>query len=1119
MRLGRGESMEVMDTLFTFSGHGLLKPLLVAVLAALALLLFFGLHTPHLLRIGLRNVPRRPLRTLLIVFGLMLSTSFVAASLAVDDTITQAVRTIAVFNLGRVDEDVTSSTRLGVYPAYYGRAVVRSLAHDSRVAGVAPALLVDNLLVADATSRQVRGSVGGLALDSAAAGPLGDLRTGSGQHVSPASLAGDEVYLNTSTAGLLNAHPGDTLYLYSSDWPGQRYRFRLRAVVSGGPLGDAPTVVLSLPVLQGLVGEPGDINHIYVANAGDGLTGVGYSDAIAKRMRASVRGTLDVHTVKKDGINLAVRAQDIFGRILTLYTLFALAIGLLLIFLIFILLAAERRAELGMVRAIGLRRGHIVRMLLFEGGAYDVIAATVGILAGLSLGIVIVKLVSPTLERIGFPLRVEVQPGSMFVAFSLGLVFTLATIWLAAWSVSRITVAAALRDLPEPPSERHSLWSLVTGAFISMARRPFAPGAAFMACGRLLWALIGCGFVPVLVGWYLIQRAIEAYDALLFSAALSCLIAGGVLVLRWMSLAAFTTVMRSRHRDDAGGALRNVARATLLADRLATALIGVGLALYWSLPFDALEGLGLPRFSGGIQIFFIAGVMMVFGTVWALAPNLDVLLLPLRWITSWLGRMRHVTRIALVYPAYHRFRTGIGLTMFSLVCFTMVVMACIAASVTSGYDDLPAQAAGYDFAGQPLFSPVGNLVTVTSTLRKAQGSGATDDISAVSSATPLPLGILQPGAPNARWSLYPASQVDGSFLDGVGLPLVARASGYADDAAVWHAVRTQPGSVVIDAAALNGPDAAALGLKSPPQVDESQFLGPPIAANTPGLSGQEALNGESLTQDVEFGKYPMLGAVVSSPYSLRELGLRLRNIVTGPGTIAPTSLWVADLRGGKAMRVHVVGIVQNMHGRVFGLFGSPATFAPVEHGLPAFGNDYYYFKVHQGVDPHAAALAVGSALLDYGFETTVLQDVLLDMNGPQVFISRILVGLVGLVLLVGMAALAVTGSRAVVERRQQIGMLRALGFHRLHVQALFLLESLLVGAAGTAIGLLLGLLLCRNIFAVDFFAPVQSGLILVVPWSELGVICACALAASALAAILPAWQAGRVAPADALRYE
>ena len=1109
-----------MNTIFTFSAQTMLKPLLLSALAALGLLAIFGLHTPHLVRIGLRNVPRRPLRTALIVFGLMLSTSFVAASLAVDDTITQAVKTIAVFNLGRIDEDATSGGRMGLYPAMYGHAIARSLARDPHVAGVAPALEVENLLVADVTSRQVRGSVAALGLDSTAAGPLGDLRTGSGQHVAPTLLASDEIYLNNSTAQLLNAHPGDTLYLYSALWPGQRQHFRLRAVVSGGPLGDAPTAVLSLPALQQLVQAPDQINHIYVANAGDGLTGVGYSDEIATRMNRVVRGALDIRTLKEDGINLAVRAQDIFGRILTLYTLFALAIGLLLIFLIFVLLAAERRAELGMVRAIGLRRGHVVRLLLFEGGAYDIIAAAVGILAGLSLGILIVKLVSPTLERIGFPLRVEVQPGSMLVAFSLGLVFTLATIWLAAWSVSRITVAAALRDLPEPPVQRPTLWSLITDTFDALARPPFAPGAALAACGKLLWALIASGFVPLLAGWYLMQRSIENYDALLFSAGLSCLIAGCVLVLRWLALAAFTAIVRARHRNEPGATLWAVARATLLADRLATALIGAGLALYWSLPFDALQGVGLPRFTGGIQMFFVAGVMMVFGTVWALAPNLDVLLIPLRWVSSRLGRLRHVTRIALVYPAHHRFRTGIGLSMFSLVCFTMVVMACIAASVTSGYDDLPAQAAGYDFAGQPLFSSVGNLATVRNELRKTpDGSNVAGDLAAVSSATPLPLGILQPDAPNARWSLYPSSQVDGSFLDGVGLPLVARAAGYADDAAVWRAVRTKPGSVVIDAGALSGPDAAALGLKLPPLFNDNQFLGPPIAANVPGLSGLEALNGGNLNRDLASGKYPVLGALVSSPYSLSELSLRLRDIVTGTGAIAPTPLWVADLRGGKAMRVTVVGVVQNTRGRLYGLFGSPATFASVESGLPAFGNDYYYFKVRPGIDPHAAALTVGSALLDYGFETTVLQDVLLDTNGPRVFISRVLVGLVGLVLLVGMAALAVTGSRAVVERRQQIGMLRALGFHRLHVQALFLLESLLVGAAGTVIGLLLGLLLCRNIFAVDFFAPIQSGLILVVPWGELGVICACALAASAIAAVLPAWQAGRVAPADALRYE
>jgi putative ABC transport system permease protein len=212
-------------------------------------------------------------------------------------------------------------------------------------------------------------------------------------------------------------------------------------------------------------------------------------------------------------------------------------------------------------------------------------------------------------------------------------------------------------------------------------------------------------------------------------------------------------------------------------------------------------------------------------------------------------------------------------------------------------------------------------------------------------------------------------------------------------------------------------------------------------------------------------------------------------------------------------------VIDNTHTQIYGLLGSPATFASIERGLPPFGNEYYYFKVRPGADAHTEALALGSSLLDNGFETTVLQDVLLDVNGPRVFISRVLVGLVGLTLLVGMAALAVTGSRAVVERRQQIGMLRALGFRRSHVQMMFFIESVLVGVLSAGLGLGLGLILCRNVFAVNFFASITTGLTLIVPWRELVLICIAAIAASALAALVPVWQAGRIAPADALRYE
>ena len=65
----------------------------------------------------------------------------------------------------------------------------------------------------------------------------------------------------------------------------------------------------------------------------------------------------------------------------TTFGIFSIAAGILLIFLIFVMLAAERRGELGIARAVGTRRGHLVQMFLFEGVAYDLVAAAVGALA------------------------------------------------------------------------------------------------------------------------------------------------------------------------------------------------------------------------------------------------------------------------------------------------------------------------------------------------------------------------------------------------------------------------------------------------------------------------------------------------------------------------------------------------------------------------------------------------------------------------------------------------------------------------------------------------------------------------------------------------------------------
>jgi len=1108
-----------MNSIFEFSPGELAWPLAAATALIALILIWQAWRAPHLLRIGLRNVPRSKSRTVLVVFGLMLATTFVACAITIDYTLVVAVKTVAVYNLGRVDEEVVrpggSTTP---FSQDVGALVRETLVTNPYAIGIAPGLQLPNTLVADETSRQIRGGVSTLAVDNSVAGQLTRFtKASNGAPVSLDSLHDGEILVNRSAGTLLNAHTGDTIHLYTDHWPGKRYTFTVRSVVGGGLLGDAPTVVLTMPTLSRLMDAPNAINVVYIANAGDGLSGVVYSANIANDLRVALPDFLKVNTVKADGVALALGAQEVFGRILTLFTLFAFAIGLLLIFLIFSLLAAERRAELGVARAIGMRRSQIVLLLLFEGSGYDFAAALFGMLTGLGLGALIVTMVSPVITRLGYQLQFSVEPEGMLVAFCLGALFTLGTILLAAWNISRMTVAAALRDLPEPPKPNPGLITRARQAFAGIQHPSSAPGTTLTETAeawlRVLEGAVTTGVIPLIGGVAPLTLGIVRHDGLLFALGLSIAAVGLVLLLRMRLL---TAMARRAKNTDPASAARQAAQATILADRLATLVLGGGLALYWSLPFDTTQRLGLPHFNGGVPLIFVAGMMMVFGVVIALAPNLDLLLPFASRLLGGIRGLRHITAVALVYPALHRFRTGIGIALFSLVCFTLVVMACIAASVTSSYGDVRQMAAGYDISGQPLFRPVGGSDALRRVLSERSPT-TLGGISAISSTTPVPLGVLQPGSLNAGWRVYPASQIDGAFLDGIGLPLAARAQGYASDAAVWQAVKTHPGNVVIDASALSSQDADTLGLSPAAPVSAVQFLGPPIAAGLPGLSNVEAL--KHPTSASTQGAFSAIGVFASDPSLVRTYRVQLRDIALGSGVIAPTTLWVGDMRSTTVSKVTVIGIIDNTHAPIYGMLGSPATFAPIEQGLKPFGNEYYYFKVNSNVEPQSEARALGSALLDRGFETTDLHDLLLDINGPRIFLSRVLVGLVGLTLLVGMAALAVTGSRAVVERRQQIGMLRAIGFRRLHIQIMFFIESLLVGVISAGVGLGLGLLLCRNVFAVNFFAAFTTDLTFVAPWGELAIICGAAIAAAVLAALLPAWQAGRIAPADALRYE
>ena len=131
--------------------------------------------------------------------------------------------------------------------------------------------------------------------------------------------------------------------------------------------------------------------------------------------------------------------------------------------------------------------------------------------------------------------------------------------------------------------------------------------------------------------------------------------------------------------------------------------------------------------------------------------------------------------------------------------------------------------------------------------------------------------------------------------------------------------------------------------------------------------------------------------------------------------------------------------------------------------------------------------------------------------------NKLFQGFSGLGLVVGVAAIGVLSVRAVVERRQSIGVLRAIGFRSSMIRTQFLIESSFITLLGIVVGIFLGILQSWLIF-LEISKELQ-GAKFVVPIGEIGVLIAITIIASILASVIPANEASKTYHAEALRYE
>lgn len=998
-----------MTELFGIPMSDILIANLIAFAIILGIVAVFAVRSRVFLRLALRSAGRRIGRTALIVAGLMLGTTIITAAFSTGDTMSHTIRSEVLDALGNVDEVISrEGAELGATifvenagdiqyfdEALYPR-IENAAAESEHIDGITPAI-IETVGVQDLTSAQTEPRVTIFAADPQRMTGFGTIRdNATGDPVELAALAPGEVYVNVEGADELRASQGDDLVIYAA---GGATPVTVRAIVEYKGAGTTESAVLMpLQSAQKVLGVEGQIKHILVSNNGGDLSGMSLTEEVVAELTPVLAPIgLEADPTKQDSVDLADETGAAFLSIFITFGSFSVIAGMLLIFLIFVMLAQERKGEMGVARAVGAQRGHLAQAFIFEGVAYDILAALVGAAAGVAIAFGMVIILSNALGDIA-DIRHTIVPRSIVVAYIIGMLVTFVVVTISAWRVSALNIVRAIRDLPDP-----------------VRRRGDGRGWIF-------------GVIAIVLGALLAYSGADGKTAAPLYLGVSMVIVGSVAVLR---------------------------RAGV-PDRAAYTIPGIVLVIYWLLPFDTF----ISDLSMDFTIFILSGIFVVTGATWIVMYNSDILIARSTAVLSRLRGLAPALKTAVAYPLTSKFRTGLTLAMFTLVVFTMVVMSITITSFGDAFDDEESFGGGYDIRANAVQS---NPILDPEQAINAAPSLNAADFEAVALQSSISITARQEGFPDKEFENYAVLGFDDSFLTDNTYRLATRAVGYESDRAVWDAVRDNPGFAIV----------------SQDAVQRRQNWG--FTAGLPDF--------------------------------------RLEGFYIEDETFQPVKVNVRDTQTSTVFEVTVIGVLSDA-GPFFltGITTSQTTLAGSL--LPGrITPTVLWIRTAPGVDNEATAETLESAFLQNGLEAASLADELADAVELNQTFNYIIQGFMSLGLIVGVVAIGVISARSVVERRQQIGVLRSIGFQKTTVQLSFLIESSLVALMGILVGTILGLIVAYDVIDQAAATGSWANLKYTVPFRDLAIIFTLVYLAALLASWFPARQASRVYPAEALRYE
>jgi len=995
-----------------------------------------------LFKMGMRNLTRRKVNTVIIVCGLMIGTAIISGSLIVGDTLENLFTKSVYDSYDETDETAYTFTPNGTY-AFFNYSVYEGLNAyietedlDDVIEDVSPEISI-SVSVLDRRTKLSEAGLRLFGVDHSESETFGRFHPTTGGSVTTDDLEADQVYVNELVADELDVRSGDGLVIYygvnSSAIMQVKavVEFRGRAAYGMFQGAGGLNLFVRLDVLQDLLGVGDQINLLKISNVGDRHDGMKLTDEAADGLEPYFQDLpmpLILSRSKQDGIDTALEGSRSLTELFLILGAFSIIAGVMLVVNIFVMLAEERKGEMGIQRAIGLRAKYLMYTFLFEGAFLAVFAALIGVFIGVAVAYLIILAFSNIFIGSAFPIMdyFTFTGDSLVIAFSAGLMITFITIVYASWKVSKLNIIRAIRNIPEPRYKRHEIETLDPD--LGFARRTVLTiKDQVLRQYELLIMALGAFMTYTSV----IDAASPVYlEAWIAYAGLSVLLLGSTLLFRrWMlDERAFTL----------GGAL----------------ILGV-----WSYPYGFFSLFGI-ELEESMVIWIFAGTFMVMGALFIVIYNNHLILGGLIRIFGRFRTIVPVFKTAISYPMDSKFRTGMTLAMFTLIIFTITTTAMIISQIEGNIDQITKeQSGGYHMIG--FTNPNTPLYDVEGQMEMNDSLNMNDFSTIVPLSRSLSVTYAIPEeVPKEREDIavqrnltrpFPEFEENGSWYSVIGCTdLFFNSSdyeldewdekAYPDYGDAWKAVQDNGSLAIIDHS-----------------IVPEQF-GPPMEG-----------------MDVVLGSV----VVIRDPFNHTHV-------------------------------VTIIGITKQS--MVQGVFVN-STVVREEFNVTA--SSLVLFKFRKGLsegEQDMIAKTMESAFIANGMQTFIIKAELESQLSMIKNFFYLLEAFIGLGLVVGIAGLGIITIRSVTERRQQIGMLRAIGFRRNMILKSFLIESSFIALMGIVLGVGLGIILGYNIY-LDFEAAT-----FVIPWDTIFAVSGISYFFTFISTVGPARRAARVAPAEALRY-